>query len=86
MGSSKCKGDSCVPNSSAVIVTKESGIKTLKDLKGKRVSWILGNPSLNVKMEAYLAFANLTWDDTREKGRISQLWSHWERPERMEIE
>jgi uncharacterized protein len=51
------------PTAHAVITTKESGIKTLKDLKGKRVSWIPGNPSLNVKMTAYLAFANLTWDD-----------------------
>jgi TRAP transporter TAXI family solute receptor len=54
-----------LPTAHAVIVTKESGIKTLKDLKGKRVSWIPGNPSLNVKMEAYLAFANLTWDDVK---------------------
>jgi TRAP transporter TAXI family solute receptor len=51
------------PTAHAVIVTKESGIKTLKDLKGKKVSWIPGNPSLNVKMTAYLAFAGLTWDD-----------------------
>ncbi len=54
-----------LPTAHAVITTKESGIKTLRDLKGKRVSWIPGNPSLNVKMEAYLAFANLTWDDVR---------------------
>lgn len=53
------------PTAHAVITTKESGIKTLKDLKGKRVTWIPGNPSLNVKMEAYLAFANLTWDDVK---------------------
>jgi uncharacterized protein len=51
------------PTSHAVITTKDSGIKTLKDLKGKRVSWIPGNPSLNVKMTAYLAFAGLTWKD-----------------------
>lgn len=51
------------PTAHAVITTKVSGIKTLKDLKGKRVSYIPGNPSLNVKMEAYLAFAGLTWDD-----------------------
>lgn len=54
-----------LPTAHAVITTKESGIKTLRDLKGKRVSWIPGNPSLNVKMEAYLAFANLTWDDVK---------------------
>jgi len=54
-----------LPTAHAVITTKEGGIKTLKDLKGKRVSWIPGNPSLNIKMEAYLAFANLTWDDVK---------------------
>ncbi len=53
------------PTAHAVIVTREGGIKTLKDLKGKRVSWIPGTPSLNVKMEAYLAFAGLTWDDVK---------------------
>ena len=53
------------PTAHAVITTKVGGIKTLKDLKGKRVSWIPGNPSLNVKMTAYLAFAGLTWDDVK---------------------
>lgn len=51
------------PTAHAVITTKKSGIKKLQDLKGKRVSWIPGNPSLNVKMTAYLAFAGLTWAD-----------------------
>ena len=32
-------------------------------MKGKRVAWVVGNPSLNVKVTAYLAFGNLTWDD-----------------------
>jgi TRAP transporter TAXI family solute receptor len=54
-----------LPTAHAVITTKDSGIKTLKDLKGKRVAYIPGNPSLNVKMEAYLAFAGLTWDDVQ---------------------
>ena len=53
------------PTAHAVITTKKTGIKTLKDLKGKRVSWIPGNPSLNVKWTAYLAFAGLTWDDVK---------------------
>ncbi len=53
------------PTAHAVITTEVSGIKTLKDLKGKRVSYIPGNPSLNVKMEAYLAFAGLTWEDVQ---------------------
>lgn len=51
------------PTSFPLIATKTSGIKEVKDLKGKRVSYVVGNPSLNVKMTAILAFANLTWDD-----------------------
>lgn len=51
------------PQSHAVIVTKQDGIKKLSDLKGKRVCWIPGNDSLNIKMTAYLAFGGLTWDD-----------------------
>lgn len=51
------------PTSFPLITTKVSGIKNASDLKGKKVSWVVGNPSLNVKMTAILAFANLTWDD-----------------------
>jgi TRAP transporter TAXI family solute receptor len=43
--------------------TKVSGVKALGDLKGKRISWIPGAPTLNVKADALLAFAGLTWDD-----------------------
>jgi len=51
------------PTSFPLITTKVSGIKKIADLKGKRVSWVIGNPSLNVKMTGFLAFAGLTWDD-----------------------
>lgn len=51
------------PTSFPLITTKVSGIKTLADLKGKRVSWVVGNPSLNIKMTGFLAFAGLTWND-----------------------
>lgn len=46
-----------------IAVTKESGIKTLSDLKGKRVAWIPGAPAINIITEAFLAFGNLTWKD-----------------------
>lgn len=46
-----------------VIAAKDSGIKTAADLKGKRVAWVIGSPSLNQNITAILAFANLTWDD-----------------------
>ncbi len=51
------------PTSAAVAVTKTGGIKEPADLKGKRVSYVVGSASLNVKMEAYLAYGGLTWDD-----------------------
>jgi TRAP transporter TAXI family solute receptor len=46
-----------------VVAAKDSGIKTAADLKGKRVAWVIGAPSLNQNITAILAFANLTWND-----------------------
>lgn len=48
-----------------VVAAKDSGIKTVADLKGKRVAWVIGAPSLNQNITAILAFANLTWDDVQ---------------------
>lgn len=48
-----------------VIAAKDSGVKTVADLKGKRVAWVIGSPSLNQNITAILAFANLTWDDVK---------------------
>ena len=45
--------------------TKSANIKTLADLKGKRLPWIPGAPALNVSMTAFLAFGDLTWDDVK---------------------
>ncbi len=47
------------------VAAKDSGIKTAADLKGKRVAWVIGAPSLNQNITAILAFANLTWDDVK---------------------
>ncbi|MAJ79138.1 TAXI family TRAP transporter solute-binding subunit [Sulfitobacter sp. TMED3] len=47
----------------AVGVAGDLGIETYADLKGKRVSYIVGAPALNVNTEAYLAYGGLTWDD-----------------------
>jgi TRAP transporter TAXI family solute receptor len=44
---------------------ESSGIKTLYDLKGKKVPWSTGAPGINVPTTAALAFANLTWDDVQ---------------------
>ena len=43
--------------------TKKSGIKSMAEVKGKRVAWIIGNPAINMQTEAYLAFAKLTVKD-----------------------
>lgn len=44
-------------------VLENSDIETIADLKGKKVPFIVGNHSINIKTEAMLAFAGLTWDD-----------------------
>jgi len=48
-----------------VVAAKDSGVKTVADLKGKRVAWVIGAPSLNQNITAILAFANLGWDDVK---------------------
>jgi uncharacterized protein len=48
-----------------ILAAKDSGVKTIADLKGKRVAWVIGAPSLNQNITAILAFANLTWDDVK---------------------
>jgi len=50
---------------SSAITTTKSGIKTVKDIKGKRVARYVGSPGLNALMEAVLAYANLTWKDVK---------------------
>ena len=47
------------------VVAGDAGVKTIKDIKGKRVTWVRGAPALNVNMTAFLAFAGLTWDDVQ---------------------
>jgi len=41
----------------------DAGIETVADMKGKRVTWVQGSPSLNNATNALLAYANLGWDD-----------------------
>ena len=49
----------------ALATAADANIKTLKDVKGKRVAWIRGAPALNQAVSCMLAFANLTWDDVK---------------------
>lgn len=50
-------------NGQQAVVAGDAGIKTIKDVKGKRVTWIKGAPALNMNMTGFLAFAGLTWND-----------------------
>ncbi|GAB3692009.1 TAXI family TRAP transporter solute-binding subunit [Nocardiopsis oceani] len=46
-----------------LLVPDDSDIETLEDLRGSDFPYITANPSVNNKLEAYLAYAGLTWDD-----------------------
>jgi len=48
-----------------IVAANDVGIKTIADLKGKRVAWVIGAPSLNQNISAILAFADLTWNDVQ---------------------
>lgn len=51
------------PSTFGMAVAKDAGIEQLSDIAGKRVPRIKANPSINIKVEALLAFGGLTWDD-----------------------
>lgn len=51
------------PASFGMPTAADAGIETLKDVAGKRVAFVAGNPSVNVKCDALLAFADLTRED-----------------------
>lgn len=41
----------------------EENIRTIDDIRGKRLTFVQGAPSLNNASTALLSYANLTWDD-----------------------
>ncbi len=51
------------PAANTLAVAADAGIRFPKDLKGKRIGYVKGNPSVNVKQDAYLAFGGYTRDD-----------------------
>lgn len=51
------------PATNGMAVAKDTGVKTVADLKGKRIGYVKGNPSVNVKNTAYAAFGGFTEDD-----------------------
>ncbi len=58
-------------------VAADTGVKELKDLKGKRVAWVKSAPALNHNVTAFLAFAGLTWDDV-EKVEFAGFGASWD--------
>jgi TRAP transporter TAXI family solute receptor len=55
-----CWGDH---NTANVACAKDANIKTAADLKGKRLTYVIGSPALNQAMAGFLAFGGLTWED-----------------------
>ncbi|CAN0488136.1 unnamed protein product [Ectocarpus sp. 12 AP-2014] len=51
------------PSTFGVPSAANANIHTLEDLRGQRVAYVAGNPSVNVKCDAILAFAGLSRDD-----------------------
>ena len=58
MSSSAC-------NAISLGVAKDTGVKEVKDLKGKRIGMVVGAPALNQNAFAVLAFGNLTRNDVK---------------------
>jgi TRAP transporter TAXI family solute receptor len=52
-------------NAISLGVTKDVGVKEVKDLKGKRIGIVVGSPALNQNAFAVLAYGGLTRDDVK---------------------
>jgi TRAP transporter TAXI family solute receptor len=52
-------------NAVSLGVAKDTGVKEVKDLKGKRVGMVVGSPALNQNAFAVLAFGDLTKNDVK---------------------
>ncbi|MBX6743184.1 MAG: TAXI family TRAP transporter solute-binding subunit [Acetobacteraceae bacterium] len=48
-----------------IITARDANIRTLQDLRGKRVAWVAGAPALNANVEALMAAVGLTWNDVQ---------------------
>jgi TRAP transporter TAXI family solute receptor len=52
-------------NAISLGVAKDTGVKEIKDLKGKRIGIVVGSPALNQNAFAVLAFGNLSRKDVK---------------------
>lgn len=57
-------------------VAADTGVKEVKDLKGKRIGFVVGSPALNQNALAVLAFGGLTRDDVKivEFASFGAMW------------
>ena len=67
-------------NAMALGVAKDTGVKEIKDLKGKRIGIVVGSPALNQNAFAILAFGGLTKatsssSSSRATARCGRAWS-----------
>ncbi len=51
------------PASFGIVVTEESGIRTIADLRGKRFAYAAANPSVSIKVDTMISAGGLTRDD-----------------------
>jgi TRAP transporter TAXI family solute receptor len=63
-------------NAATLGVAKDTGVKEVKDLRGKRVGFVVGSPALNQNSLAILAFAGLKQSDikTVEFASYGAMW------------
>jgi TRAP transporter TAXI family solute receptor len=52
-------------NGVALGVPANQNIKTIQDMKGKRVGWVVSSPALQSNVRAFLAYGGLTIDDVQ---------------------
>ena len=52
-------------NAISLGVAKDTGVKEVKDLKGKRIGMVVGSPALNQNAFAVMAFGGLTKNDVK---------------------
>ena len=52
-------------NGLSLAAAADTGVKSMADLKGKRIGFVVGSPALNQNAMAMLAFANLTTKDVK---------------------
>ncbi|MFC6671566.1 TAXI family TRAP transporter solute-binding subunit [Marinobacterium aestuariivivens] len=51
------------PSTTGLVTAADANIRSIEDVRGKRVAYVVGNPSLNVKCDAVLAFGSLSRED-----------------------